>query len=153
MQCPSCLDVETKVVDSRPAEEGTAIRRRRECTQCNRRFTTFERMEEQPLLVRKRSGLAVPFDRLKLAAGMLSACKGRPVESAVIHRVAVDLEAAFRAEGLEVTTEAIGRAVLEKLRQLDQVAYLRFASVYKGFDDPADFLRELRLLEERGAVV
>jgi transcriptional repressor NrdR len=151
VQCPNCLAADTRVVDSRPAEEGSAIRRRRECTQCSYRFTTFERVEEVRLLLRKRSGGLVPFDRSKVVAGMVSACKGRPVDTAEIHRIAADLELAFRAERGEITTEQVGRAVLDQLRGLDQVAYLRFASVYKGFDDPADFLAELRLLEGRGS--
>lgn len=142
-----CADLDDKVVDSRTAEDGSAIRRRRECLACGHRFTTFERLESQPLMVVKRSGEAVPFDRAKVATGIAAAAKGRPVADEQIAEVAAALEEHLRLSGNEVTSEQIGLAVLDQLRDLDQVAYVRFASVYKGFDDPADFQREVGLLK------
>jgi transcriptional repressor NrdR len=147
VRCPACSHLDDKVVDSRQTDDGSTIRRRRECLACGRRFTTFERLEEVPLVVVKRSGDRVPFDRAKIVDGIASATKGRPVSQEAIAEVAADLEDALRLLGPEVTSEQIGLAVLEHLRELDQVAYVRFASVYKGFDDPADFQREVRLLK------
>ncbi|MDH4146193.1 MAG: transcriptional regulator NrdR [Acidimicrobiia bacterium] len=147
MRCPLCLGADTRVVDSRAAEDGAAIRRRRACAECTHRFTTFERSEELVVLVRKRSGERVPFDRAKLISGMAAAAKGRPVAADAIVEVATAIEEALRAAPGEITTQRVGLAVLDALRGIDQIAYLRFASVYKGFDDPGDFLRELRLLE------
>jgi len=136
------------VVDSRPADDGSAIRRRRSCPACGYRFTTFERLETRLVQVRKRSGRRVPFERRKITAGLVAATKGRPVDGDTVERIGEEIEAlASRAEPV-MTTEEIGRAVLERLRAADHVAYLRFASVYKGFDDAEDFARELRLLEE-----
>jgi transcriptional repressor NrdR len=151
VRCPACAHLDDKVVDSRQSDDGTSIRRRRECLACGRRFTTFERLEEVPLVVVKRSGDRVPFDRTKVVEGVTSACKGRPVPAEAIASVAADLEEGLRLVGPEVTSEQIGLAVLERLRDLDQVAYVRFASVYKGFDDPADFQREVRLLTKSTA--
>ena len=146
MRCPSCAHLDDKVVDSRQADDGSAIRRRRECLGCGARFNTFERLEEVPLTVLKRSGDRVPFDRSKIVRGIASAAKGRPVDEAAIAAAVADLEEQLRLVGPEVTSEQVGLAVLECLRELDQVAYVRFASVYKGFDNPADFQREIRLL-------
>ena len=146
MRCPSCAHLDDKVVDSRQADDGSAIRRRRECLGCGTRFNTFERLEEVPLSVLKRSGDRVPFDRSKIVRGIASAAKGRPVDEAAIAAAVADLEEQLRLVGPEVTSEQVGLAVLECLRELDQVAYVRFASVYKGFDNPADFQREIRLL-------
>jgi transcriptional repressor NrdR len=146
VRCPTCAHLDDKVVDSRQADDGSAIRRRRECLGCGVRFNTFERLEEIPLTVLKRSGDRVPFDRSKIVRGIASAAKGRPVDEAVIAEAAADLEEELRLLGPEVTSEQVGLAVLECLRELDQVAYVRFASVYKDFDDPADFQREIRLL-------
>jgi transcriptional repressor NrdR len=151
VRCPTCAHLDDKVVDSRQSDDGSSIRRRRECLSCGRRFTTFERFEEVPLLVVKRSGDRVPFDRTKVVRGIAAATKGRPVSSEVIAQVAVDLEDELRLVGPEVPSEQVGLAVLERLRELDQVAYVRFASVYKGFDDPADFQREIRLLTKSTA--
>jgi transcriptional repressor NrdR len=134
-------------VDSRAADDGGAIRRRRECEACGHRFTTFERLEERALVVRKRSGRRVPFERRKIIAGLVAATKGRPVDYDAIERIAVAVEDEVRRMEGAPTTEHVGLAVLEHLRHQDQVAYLRFASVYKGFDDVEDFARELRLLE------
>ena len=147
MRCPACGAEDTRVVDSRAADEGSAIRRRRSCAGCGYRFTTFERLETRVIQVRKRSGRRVPFERRKITAGLLAATKGRPVTQAAVERIAQDIEAmASRADPV-MSTEDIGRTVLERLRTHDHVAYLRFASVYKGFDEAADFARELRLLE------
>lgn len=146
MRCPSCASTEDKVIDSRTADEGSAIRRRRECLGCGQRFTTFERVEEQPFVVVKRSGDRVPFDRGRVQAGIAAAAKGRPVSSEQLAALATEIEEEVRLEGIEVSTERIGRAVLDRLRILDEVTYLRFASVYKGFDDVADFARELQAL-------
>ena len=146
VRCPVCTSDDTKVVDSRTADDGTAIRRRRECLGCGHRFTTFERCEEQPFVVVKRSGDRVPFDRAKVEGGLASAAKGRPLGDEAIAAVAREIEESLRAAGPVVTSEQVGLAVLERLRDLDQVAYVRFASVYKGFDDPSDFEREIVLL-------
>jgi transcriptional repressor NrdR len=146
VRCPSCSSVDDKVVDSRQADDGSAIRRRRECLQCGRRFTTFERVEEIPLVVVKRSGEREPFDRLKVVAGLKAACKNRPVADAALDALATEVEESLRLDGPEVTSQQIGLAVLDRLRHLDEVAYVRFASVYKGFDDPSDFEREVGLL-------
>jgi transcriptional repressor NrdR len=135
------------VIDSRAAEDGSAIRRRRECGECGRRITTFERYEELPLMVHKRSGVREPFDRDKIVRGLVSASKGRPLRSEHFVELSAAVEEAARLEGSEVSSEWVGRAVLERLRPLDQVACLRFASVYKGFDDISDFEREAVLIK------
>ncbi len=146
MRCPACAGVDDKVVDSRMADEGAAIRRRRECLGCGRRFTTYERLEEAPLVVVKRSGQRVAFDRHKIVTGIRAAAKNRPVGEEAMEALGVEIEEALRLEGPDVSTERIGRAVLDRLRQLDEVAYLRFVSVYKGFEDLTDFEREVVLL-------
>ena len=146
MRCPWCLSLEDKVVDSRLAEDGSAIRRRRECLSCNRRFTTYERLEEAPLWVVKRGGQREPFDRSKVVAGARAATKNRPVTEDELEEIAVRTEESLRGQGAEVTSQQIGVAVLERLRDVDDVAYLRFASVYKGFEDAGDFQREVGLL-------
>lgn len=151
MHCPSCSFDDTKVIDSRLAEEGGAIRRRRSCTQCGYRFTTYERLEEVALHVVKRGGGKQPFDRLKMMAGIQAAVKGRPVGDEMIMEIAERIEDAFRLEGGDVTSNQVGHAVLEQLRLIDEVAYMRFASVYKNFDDAADFKRELALLEKHAS--
>ena len=147
MRCPYCSSEEDKVVDSRLAEEGRAIRRRRECLSCGRRFTTFERIEETPLVVMKRNGVEDPFDRRKISEGIRRACKNRPVSDDQIEAVAEEVEENIRAGGArKVQSAEIGRLVLDRLRSLDDVAYLRFASVYKGFQELTDFERELLTL-------
>jgi len=146
VRCPACSSLDDKVVDSRLADDGAAIRRRRECLECGRRFTTFERMEEAPLVVVKRSGDRQPFSRAKIVTGMQSAAKNRPVSVEQMEGLAAELEEAVRSRGGEATAEEIGQSVLERLRELDEVAYLRFASVYKGFTDVGDFQREAGLL-------
>lgn len=134
------------MVDSRLADEGAAIRRRRECIGCGRRFTTFERVDEQPLWVVKRSGQREPFDRAKLIAGVQAACKNRPVTDDMLQELAQRVEEALRGASPEPTSQQVGVAVLDQLKELDDVAYLRFASVYKGFEDAGDFQREMGLL-------
>ena len=152
VRCPACGSFDDKVIDSRQADDGTSIRRRRVCIACSRRFTTFERLEEAALSVTKRSGERVPFDRSKIVGGVQAAAKGRPLVEAGdgIDDLASAIEDALRLEGrLEVTSEEIGRAVLDHLRELDPVAAVRFASVYLGFDDLSDFQREVSLLAKR----
>ncbi len=149
MRCPACSSLDDKVVDSRTADDGAAIRRRRECLACGRRFTTYERLEEAPLLVLKRSGGREPFRRAKVEAGVLAAAKNRPVSAAQVEALAAEVEEALRLEGPELPSARIGAAVLDRLRALDEVAYLRFASVYKGFEGPGDFEREVGLLTKR----
>ena len=134
------------MVDSRLADDGAAIRRRRECLNCGRRFTTFERVDEVPPWVVKRSGQREPFDRAKLVAGVRAACKNRPVTDEMLEELAVRVEDALRAMSPEPSSQQVGMAVLEQLKALDDVAYLRFASVYKGFEDAGDFQREVGLL-------
>ena len=148
MHCPACRADDTKVVDSRVADEGSAIRRRRHCPACGYRFTTFERMEEVPLVVVKSSGRREPFDRAKIARGVRSAGKGRPITDEQIDELAEAVEEQVRLQGSETTSARVGVAVLDQLRPLDEVVYLRFASVYKSFDGVADFHRELELLEK-----
>ncbi|MDQ4057506.1 MAG: transcriptional regulator NrdR [Actinomycetota bacterium] len=150
MRCPYCDSEEDKVVDSRLAEEGRAIRRRRECIGCGRRYTTFERAEEVPLLISKRNGEEEAFDRDKVIEGIHRACKNRPVSDAEILAIADDVEEAMRADVRRpIPSAEVGREVLERLRLIDEVAYLRFASVYKDFQELNDFERELGLLAKK----
>jgi transcriptional repressor NrdR len=146
--CPSCRADDTKVVDSRLAEEGAAIRRRRECLVCARRFTTFERVDHAPLTVVKSHGGTEPFDRSKLIGGLSAATKGRNVSDVQLDEIATRVEDSMRLLGSTVTSANVGVAVLDQLRSVDEVAYLRFASVYKDFDGASDFHRELELLEK-----
>ena len=148
MRCPKCQADDTKVIDSREAEDGTVIRRRRSCVACQQRFTTYERFEEVPLVVVKSNGQREPFDRAKVVAGLTAACKGRPVTADQIDQLGEAIEETTRLQGPEVSSSEIGLEVLDRLRHLDEVAYLRFASVYKGFDAAADFQRELVLLKK-----
>jgi transcriptional repressor NrdR len=147
MRCPRCRADDTKVIDSREAEEGLAIRRRRSCVACSHRFTTYERLEEVPMVVVKSSGSREPFDRAKIVAGITAAAKGRPVTPEQIEQLSIELEDHSRLQGNEITSAELGVEVLERLRSLDVVTYLRFASVYKNFDAAADFQRELVLLK------
>jgi transcriptional repressor NrdR len=144
MHCPYCRESDTRVIDSRVAEDGSSIRRRRSCSGCQKRFTTVEQMQ---LTVLKRSGATEPFAREKAIAGVRKACKGRPVTEDDLACLGQAVEDALRLDGAaEVPAHEVGLAILGPLRDLDEVAYLRFASVYKGFDDAADFERELTLL-------
>jgi transcriptional repressor NrdR len=149
VRCPTCASVDDKVVDSRLADDGGAIRRRRECLSCGRRFTTFERIEEALLAVLKRSGDRESFDRAKVVSGLRAAAKNRPVGDEQLEAVAAEVEEEVRLRGPEVSSQEVGLAVLERLRVLDDVAYLRFASVYKGFEDLEDFEREVDSLVKK----
>ena len=140
--------MDDKVTDSRMADSGAATRRRRECLACGRRFTTFERVEELQLFVVKRSGVREPFDRTKILDGIRRAAKNRPISEEDILALAAGVEDEVRELGPEVGSEVVGKAVLDRLRSLDQVTYLRFASVYKGFEDVTDFEREVGLLQK-----
>jgi len=146
MRCPFCAADDDRVVDSRLAEDGVAIRRRRECSACNQRYTTFERIEEVGLFVIKRSGEREPFDRSKILRGVRSASKNRPVDEEALDALALSIDESMRFLGRDVTTEEIGVATLDALRDVDDVAYVRFASVYKGFEGTEDFAREIGML-------
>jgi transcriptional repressor NrdR len=150
VRCPSCSSVDDKVVDSRASDDGATIRRRRECLTCGRRFTTYERLEELPLVVVKRSGDREAFDRMKIVVGLRAAAKSRPLPDDELEAIATAIEDQLVGAG-EVSTERIGLLVLDQLRDVDHVAYVRFASVYKGFDEAADFERELTLLTKATA--
>jgi transcriptional repressor NrdR len=149
MRCPWCRSEDDRVVDSRPAEGGAAIRRRRECASCRRRYTTFERVEEVGLMVVKRDGSKYPFDHEKVAAGILKAAKNRPVTEAQAGRLVARVEERLRRKGPVVTSQEVGLEVLANLAKLDQVAYMRFASVYKDFQEITDFERELGVLLQK----
>lgn len=151
VRCPNCSGTDDHVVDSREAEGGEAVRRRRECRRCGFRFTTFERLGPAVTIVVKRSDEREAFQREKLIAGVRAACKNRPVDEEAIDALAGAVEDEMRMLGREVTTEQIGVAVLEHLKELDEVAYIRFASVYKGFDKLDDFEREAGLLTKATA--
>ena len=141
MQCPFCKHADTRVLDSRLAEDGNAIRRRRSCQSCEKRFTTIEQMQ---MMVAKRSGTKEPFDREKAIAGVAKACKGRPVSADDLARLGQRVEDNLRLSGLaEIPANEVGLAILEPLRELDEVAYLRFASVYKSFTSADDFAAEI----------
>ena len=150
MRCPYCSYSESKVIDSRPAEEGTTIRRRRECLSCGKRFTTYEIMERLPLLVIKRDGSRQSFDRMKVIGGMVKACEKRPVRVDEIKRIADEIEQELQSSlEREVSSVQIGEMIMDRLKDLDQVAYVRFASVYRQFKDINTFLEELnKLLKE-----
>src|SRR6476659_4863176 len=148
MRCPKCHTDDTKVIDSREAEEGTSIRRRRLCASCLHRFTTYERLEEVVLMVVKSHGGREPFDRAKIVAGIAAASKGRPVTAEQIEQLSIELEDQSRLQATSISAAELGREVLDRLRSLDVVTYLRYASVYKNFDAAADFQRELVLLKK-----
>lgn len=149
MRCPWCSADDDRVVDSRSADGGAAIRRRRECAACGRRYTSFERVEDVGLVVVKRDGSRDPFDRAKLESGILKAIKNRPVSPEQVERVVDRVEERLRRKGPEVTSRAVGVEVLASLAKLDQVAYMRFASVYKDFQEITDFQSELDVLLEK----
>jgi transcriptional repressor NrdR len=151
VRCPVCRADDTKVVDSRASEDGASIRRRRQCISCNERFTTYERLEELALMVVKRSGEREPFSVSKLMQGVQSAAKGRPIADGAIEALAEAVEDRLRVAGGDVTSTDVGLAVLNELRLLDDVAYMRFASVYKNFDGVEDFRRELQMLAKATA--
>ena len=151
MKCPFCNSSDNGVVDSRETDDGRAIRRRRHCAGCARRFTTYERVEEQPLVVIKKDGSRVAFDRPRLKAGILRACEKRPVSSDTIDGIVADIEKrALEVGERELSSRWFGEAVMEALKATDEVAYVRFASVYRSFKDAAEFARELEALKRRG---
>ncbi|MEW6059748.1 MAG: transcriptional regulator NrdR [Actinomycetota bacterium] len=149
VRCPWCGHQEDKVVDSRPAEEGVSIRRRRECLACARRFTTFERIEEVGLLVVKRDGTKEPYLREKVVAGIRKAIVNRPVTEQQVAQIVDRIEERLRRKGPEVPSQQVGVEVLSALQKLDEVAYMRFASVYKDFQGVTDFERELGMLLQK----
>lgn len=151
MKCPFCGHPESKVVDSRPSDEGTSIRRRRECLECHKRFTTYETMESLPLVVIKKDGSRQTFDKSKLLNGMLRACEKRPVPFSQLEGIANEIEQALQNEmDREVPSARIGELVMDRLREVDEVAYVRFASVYRQFKDISTFMAELnKLLAEK----
>jgi transcriptional repressor NrdR len=148
VHCPLCQADDTKVVDSRLASEGAAVRRRRRCPSCGHRFTTYERVDEVPLTVVKSDGATEPFDRAKIVKGVEAATKGRNLSAGQIEQLAESVEDSVRLAGSETTSARIGLLVLDQLGAVDEVAYLRFASVYKNFDAAADFHREIELLSK-----
>ena len=151
MRCPFCGYSESKVIDSRPADEGSSIRRRRECLSCSKRFTTYETVESLPMVVVKKDGSRQSFDRRKVLGGMIRACEKRPVPLAELEKIASEIEQDLQnSMEREIRTEIIGEKVMERLRSVDQVAYVRFASVYRQFQDIDSFMTELsKLLAER----
>ncbi len=151
MRCPFCDHVKDKVVDSRESGSGAAIRRRRECLACQRRFTSYERIEEIPYLVIKKDGRREAFDRSKLTAGLHRACEKRPIAAKALTALIDEIERLVQdSPDREVEASVVGEKVMERLKELDKVAYVRFASVYRRFEDPQEFMAELRdLLETR----
>jgi transcriptional repressor NrdR len=150
MRCPKCHSVEDKVIDSRIAREGASIRRRRECLECGHRFTTYEHVEEADILVVKRNGAREPLDREKLLRGLFKACEKRPVPRESLERAVDEIVLELQSQNAkEVPTKLIGLKVMEKLQHLDPVAYVRYASVYRQFQDVGEFLEEIQHLERR----
>ena len=147
MKCPYCGYSESKVIDSRPADENSSIRRRRECLSCGKRFTTYETVESLPMVVVKKDGSRQSFDRRKVLGGMIRACEKRPVPLADLEKIAEEIEQDLQnSMEREVSTETIGEKVMERLRNVDQVAYVRFASVFRQFKDIDTFMAELNKL-------
>lgn len=151
MKCPYCAHPESKVVDSRPSDEGASIRRRRECLECHKRFTTYETIESLPLVVVKKDGSRQSFDRGKILSSMLKACEKRSVPLSTLEQAAAEIEHTMQNEiEREISSSRVGELVMEKLKSIDEVAYVRFASVYRQFRDINTFMAELtRLLEEK----
>lgn len=154
MKCPFCSHMESKVVDSRPTEDGNVIRRRRECFACHKRFTTYEKVEDIPLMVIKKEGHREPFDRNKIMNGILRACEKRPVSMTQIESIVNDIETeVYQAAEREVSSNEIGEKIMMHLKDLDEVAYVRFASVYRQFKDLNTFMEELnKLMKENNPV-
>lgn len=149
LRCPFCFHTDSKVLDSRATEEGASIRRRRECLSCNRRFTTYERLDEVPFMVVKKDGRREPFNRSKILTGVLRACEKRPISIDEIENMVDKIEREVRNKtDREVSGAEIGEMVMEHLKELDEVAYVRFASVYRQFKDTSSFLSELQQLLE-----
>lgn len=152
MRCPFCHHTDDRVVDSRSVREGRAVRRRRECLRCERRFTTYEYIEERPLLVLKRDGEREPFDRRKLVTSLQMAVAKRPVSPTEIERMVEEIERELdRRESGEAESREIGEMVMERLKRRDHIAYVRFASVYRDFQDPEEFVHEFQELRDRQA--
>ena len=151
MKCPYCGHPESKVIDSRPADENASIRRRRECLSCAKRFTTYDTVESLPMVVIKKDGSRQSFDRQKVLRGMIRACEKRPVSLAELERIADEIEQELQnSMEREIRTEDVGEKVMDRLRKVDQVAYVRFASVYRQFKDLDTFMAELnKLLAEK----
>ena len=151
MKCPFCAHLESKVVDSRPADEGASIRRRRECLACHKRFTTYETMESLPLMVVKKDGSRQSFDRTKVLAGLIRACEKRPVSYNTLEAMVNEIEQVLQNKmEREVSSAEIGELVMDRLKKTDEVAYVRFASVYRQFKDINTFMHELnKLLEDK----
>ena len=145
MKCPFCSHENTRVIDSRPAEDNNSIRRRRVCDECGKRFTTYEKVETIPLIIIKKDNNRETYDRSKIEAGVLRACHKRPISAGQIERLVDDVETeVFKREEKEISSETIGEYVMEKLKGLDMVAYVRFASVYREFKDVNTFMDELK---------
>lgn len=148
MRCPACNHTESKVVDSRPSDDGTNIRRRRECLSCHNRFTTYERLADNPLVIVKSDGSVEAYDRDKLFRGLLIACAKRPISSEQITRLIDDIESELRSTHQQITSKELGDMALERLANLDEVAYIRFASVYKDFKSVEEFREALSGIKE-----
>lgn len=147
MKCPYCNEADTKVIDSRPAEDNSSIRRRRQCERCGKRFTTYEKLETMPLMVIKKDNSREAYDRSKIEAGIIQSCHKRPVSTQQINSVIDEIEnRVFNMEEKELPTSVIGELVMDKLKELDEVAYVRFASVYREFKDVNTFMEELAKL-------
>lgn len=151
MKCPFCNNEETKVIDSRPTEDHTSIRRRRECMKCNRRFTTYETVENIPVFVIKKDGTREPFDKRKILNGLFRACEKRPVSISVLQALVDEVEkSVYNSLEQEITSKKIGELVMNKLKEIDEVSYVRFASVYRQFKDINTFMDELnKILKEK----
>ncbi len=150
MKCPYCSATDTRVIDSRPAEDGSSIRRRRCCDECGKRFTTYEKVETIPLIVIKKDNNREQYDRAKIESGILSACYKRPISAADIQKTIEKIETEiFSREEKEIPTSVIGEIVMEKLKELDEVAYVRFASIYREFKDVNTFMSEIKKILEK----
>ncbi|MEE9316642.1 MAG: transcriptional regulator NrdR [bacterium] len=149
MKCPFCGNSEGRVIDSRPVGGSSVVRRRRECLACKKRFTTFERIESMPLMVIKKDKRLEVFDRNKLQEGILRACQKRPISLDIVEKIVSEIEEELQDYIMEVPSKVIGETVLKKLRKLDEVAYVRFASVYRQFNDIGTFLKELKKLKRK----
>lgn len=150
MRCPYCYEDDSRVVDSRTNEDGSITRRRRECTACKRRFTTYERMEERPFLVVKKGGEREPFNREKIIKGITRACEKRPVSMDEIEKLVTDIEKELRdSYDREVSSKEIGEKIMERLQKVDEVAYVRFASVYRQFADLNGFIKTIEQLKRQ----
>ncbi len=151
MKCPFCSYFESKVVDSRPTDEGQAIRRRRECIKCGKRFTTYEKIEEVPLIVVKKDGTRESYDRNKLLNGIIKSCEKRPVSIDTIENIVDEIEKnLYNSLQKEIRSEEIGEMVMNKLKDIDEVSYVRFASVYRQFKDLNSFMEELKKILDEG---